>query len=89
MRTLYTRLALNTLIALSIVWFPWWLSLFLLIVLMALYRAYEALLWALLYDSLYGGALPALYGFGYIMTLSTVALFSIIELLKTRLLYGQ
>ena len=63
------RILLNIGLFISILFLPWWVSLCLGLVLVVYYVAYETILWALFYDSLYSAPLPEYYGFLYVATL--------------------
>ncbi len=62
------RLILNIALFISILFFPWYLTIILGLALVALYNSYEVLAWGFFADTLYATTLPALYGFQFIFT---------------------
>jgi len=79
------RLFLPLLFFASILFFPWWLSVFLALVLSIPHDAYEVLLGGVLMDALYGAPVPALFDLPIIFTLLFAAFFFAGAYLRPRL----
>ena len=80
-----TRLSLNGVLFGSVLFLPWWVTLFAIAVFIALRFAPEVLFWGLALDLLYGAPLPSFFTVPLVCTLTAVVLFSAAELLKRRL----
>lgn len=81
------RLWFNFLIALSIFFFPWWISVGLIVFLLFVVQAPEILLWGLALDILYGTALPSFFNIVFIFTLLFFVLFIIVGYSKRFLVF--
>lgn len=69
-----------------IMWGYWWLTWCLSIVLLFYFpRYFEIILWGVIYDALYGIALPEFWNIRYIFTISSIILFVIAFFLRKRL----
>lgn len=71
----FLRVILNILLALSIMFLPWWISVVLAFALLFLYAAYEVLFWGLVMDMLYSAPIGAFFGIELIFTILFVLLF--------------
>lgn len=68
------------------IWGHWWLTWILVIALLFYFPFYfEIIAWGVIYDSLYGIALPEFWNINYIFSISSIILFMISLLLKKRL----
>lgn len=63
------RITLNILLFLSILFFPWWVSLAIGLILLIRYTAYELLAYGFFADTVYGIPLPGLYNIQFLFTL--------------------
>lgn len=79
------RVVLNALLLLSVAWFPWWVSLVVVIVLVSRYRAYEVILWGGMIDLLYGST--ASVGMPFLSTATFALLLALAEVIKPRLVF--
>ena len=69
-----------------IMWGYWWLTWCAAIVLLFYFPIYyEIILWGVMYDALYGMALPEFWNVRYIFTIASIALFLISFFLRKRL----
>lgn len=83
------RIILNILLGVSILTLPWWVSIFFILTMLFLYRAYEVLAWALVADVLYGWPLPALFNTPLLFTILVTFLFFAAEYGKRFLVFYQ
>ncbi len=68
-------------------WGYWWLAWIFFIVLLFIFPVYfEILIWGVVYDSLYGAALPELYHIRLMFTVLSFVLFFFSLFLKKRLI---
>ena len=81
------RAALNIAIFISILFFPWWISLALGILLIAVCKSYEVLVWGLFFDALYGTPLDSLFGIEYVASVLFLFLFLVSFLVKKRVIF--
>jgi len=84
-----TRIALNILLGISILFFPWWVSFIAGLTLLALHKAYEVVVWGLLFDALYGTPLEAFHNIQYLGTLVFFALFLLSIVVKKKIIFYQ
>ncbi len=82
------RLFLAALFFFSILFFPWWFSVFLAVLLVFFDTAYEVLLGGILIDGFYGASLPIFFHLPA-FTILFAAFFFIAEFLRPRLRYGK
>ena len=66
---------------------PWWLQLVGFAIAFFFIGGFLPLVWAFVADTLYSVATPGLWHMEYILTLSALALFLVIHLLKRRILF--
>lgn len=83
------RTILNLSLFLSILFFPWWISLFVAVLLLVFHRAYEVLFWALFFDSLYGAPLESLWGIEYLATFALLIIFFVLEMVKKKMIFYE
>ena len=80
------RILSSALLFISVLYFPWWLSVSISVVLCFIFNRYfEGLALAFLYDSLYRGPEAGLFNIVYEAFLLSIILFILIELSKTRI----
>lgn len=71
----------------SILFGYWQITWILAIILLFLIQSYyEIILWGIIYDALYGMALPGFWNIKYIFTISSIVLFVVSVLIKKRLI---
>lgn len=80
------RLLINILLVPSILFFPWWVSLALGVLLLVKDRAYEVIVWAFVFDTLYGTAYIPFFGLQFIATLLFFILFFLSIAVKRRII---
>jgi len=69
-----------------IMWGYWWLTWCLAIALLFYFPIYyEIILWGIIYDAMYGTAIPEFWNIRYIFTISSIILFLIALFLRKRL----
>lgn len=83
------RIVLNILLGVSVLAMPWWVGIFVILIMLFLYRAYEVLAWALIADALYGWPLPALFNTPLLFTILVTFLFFATEYGKRFLVFYQ
>ena len=70
-----------------IMWGYWWLTWCLAILLLFYFPVYlEIILWGVMYDALYGVALPEFWNIHYVFTIGSVALFAVSFIIKRLLI---
>jgi hypothetical protein len=62
------RIFLNLCTLVSVLWFPWWLTIGFLVLLLAAARAYEVLFWGFILDALYGAPVPTFFNLPLLFT---------------------
>lgn len=82
-----SRIFLNVLIFLSILFFPWWITAFFALILLFSFEAAEVIIWGLLIDTLYGIPLAIFFHFTFVFTLLFMILFFVVQILKKRLVF--
>lgn len=83
------RIALDALLFMSVFVLPWWGTLGLALVLVALYTAYEVVLAGVLRDLLYATDFAPLGGVEFVMTIALCALLIASVLIRRTLRVGQ
>ena len=83
------RIFLNVCVFLSILWFPWWVTIGFLLLLLGVSRAYEVLLWGVLLDVLYGAPLPDFFGVPLFFTLLCTLIVVVVEFIKPTLVFYE
>ena len=83
------RIVLNILLGISVLALPWWVSIFIILSMLFLYRAYEVLAWALIADALYGWPLPVFFNIPILFTILVTLLFFATEYGKRYLVFYQ
>ena len=69
-----------------IMWGYWWLTWCIAIALLFYFPVYyEIILWGIIYDAMYGTALPEFWNIRYIFTIASIVLFLIALFLRKRL----
>ena len=86
-RNIWYRIFLNTLLLWSVLFLPWWVSVFFMVSLLVLWKAYEVLFWGFLIDVTYGASVPSYGTIPLIFTLLSVLLFIAIEFSKKRIIF--
>ncbi len=81
------RVTINIVLLASILFLPWWVSVAIMVFLLALYRAYEVFLWGFLMDALYSGPVPLYLNIPILFTIMSVLLFIVIGVSKQRLIF--
>lgn len=82
------RIVLNVLLFVSILFFPWWLTLVFGLVLLIRYAAYEIILYGFFADTIYGIPLPEFYGIQFLCTaVFMIALFASFFIKKKIIFY--
>ena len=71
----FLRTTLNILLAASILFLPWWISIVLAFSLLLLYSAYEVLFWGLIMDMFYSAPIGVFFGIELVFTILFVLLF--------------
>lgn len=84
-----TRVVLNIFLGISILFFPWWISLIIGLVLIMSCKAYEIIVWGLLFDALYGTSVNIFYNIQYLGTLVFFAFFLLSFALKRKIIFYQ
>ena len=69
------RIILNILIAISVLFLPWWVSAILALILLLLYTAYEVFFWGLAIDVFYSAPIGAFFGIEFIFVILFTVLF--------------
>lgn len=82
-----TRIFLNILIFSSILFFPWWVTVFLSLILLFSFEASEVIVWGLFIDVLYSTPLVIFFNFTFIFTLLFLILFFVVQVFKKRLIF--
>lgn len=81
------RILAGVLMFCSIMWGYWWLTWCLAIALLFYFPFYyEIIIWGIIYDALYGIALPEFWNIRYIFTMAGIVLFLLSLVLKKRLI---
>lgn len=84
------RIFLNGCLLVSVLFFPWWLTIAFALLLVVSVRAYEILFWGFLLDVLYAAKLPDFFGIPILFTLCFGFIFIAVELIKPGLVfYGR
>jgi len=79
------RLVLNAAILVSILFFPWWFTVIVGIILVFLQKNfYEIIVWAIFYDVLYGISSINIWGFTFFFTVGVLFLFYGAGFLKSK-----
>jgi len=81
------RLSLNLLLGISLLAFPWWMSLLLMLGMAFIYSAYEILFWGLAADALYGWPLPLFDNTPILFSVIALGIFLIVEYSKRFLIF--
>lgn len=81
----YIRILLNLFLFFSILFLPWWFTLFAAVAFLFIFEAYEVLLWGLFADVLYSTPVPAYFNIEFLFTLLFFILFIGIHYIKKRL----
>jgi len=81
------RLLLNALIALGILFLPWWTVVLFVLALLVVCEAWEVLLWGVVFDMLYGSPVPFYGDLTFIFTIVFMTLFVFVGVLKRRLIF--
>jgi len=77
------RAVLNTVIVLSIAWLPWWVTaIFILFGFAYFHSFFEGVAWGAVMDILYGAPLEKFGGLQFVFSVSSLAVFFLIERLK-------
>jgi len=84
---MFTRILLNLLIFSSILFLPWWMTLFVVLVLLFALEAPEVLVWGLFIDVLYSVPLVLFFHFTFVFTFLFFVLFLFTKYLKKRLVF--
>lgn len=83
------RITLNVLLGLSLLFFPWWVSLAFAIALVTYFDAYEILAWGLVADGLYSSATPTYMSFEFFMTACATVLLIVALIAKRQLVFYE
>lgn len=83
------RLFLNVCTLLSVLWFPWWITVGFLLLLLGTARAYEVIIWGFVMDALYGAPVPRYYNLPLLFTLGSALLFAVVEFIKPTLVFYE
>lgn len=81
------RLLLNIMLLISVLFFTWWISVLVGLLLLFRRNAFEVVFWGFLMDVLYGVSLPAFWGFPLVMTSLFFVLYLVSVVLKQRLIF--
>lgn len=81
------RIIMNIALALSILFFPWWVTGLLAVLMIFMFQAFEIILWGFIADTLYGAPVAAYYNTEFLFTLLFVALLILIVPIKRRLIF--
>lgn len=82
----YLRIIINALLFSSILFFPWWITLFIAVAFLFMFEAYEVLLWGLFGDLLYGAPVAGFLNIEFLFTLLFILLFIGVYFLKKKLI---
>lgn len=81
------RYVAGFLLFISLVFGQWWLTWTLAIVFLFIFSSYyEIIITGILYDALYGAALPQFYNFSYVFTVSAFVLFLLAVYLRQKMI---
>ena len=79
------RFFLNSLVLVSILFFPWWVSIVVGVFgIVVQKKFYEIIFWALFYDLLYSVGSVSIFGFSFFFTVGAIAVLFIVENIKER-----
>ncbi len=82
----YRRIVYNVFVAASLVWFPYWVTLFLAIAgLFIFVNYYEIMIFAFLADSLFAIPLSRFHGYQFIMTLGAIFAYILAEIIRKKM----
>lgn len=81
------RIFLNIFILTSILFFPWWITLGIVLILLAIYNAYEVIVWGVFADALYSIPLVEFFNIQFIFTITFVLLLVISSFLKKKVIF--
>lgn len=83
------RLFLNICLFISVCFFPWWITIGFILLLLATARAYEVIFCGFIIDLLYGVPVPGFMNVPFLFTLLSGFLFLIVELIKPHLVFYE
>jgi hypothetical protein len=87
MKTNIFRIAAAFLVLISIIWGYWWITWSLAIVFLFVFPSYyEIIFWGVMYDALYGLPIAQFWGFAFVFSAASIALFLIAHTLRKLLL---
>jgi len=86
-RALITRVILNLTLLISVLFLPWWVSIFFAVVLLVFFEAWEIMVWGVVFDALYSSPAPISFGGEFVFTILFVSFFVVAGILKKRLIF--
>lgn len=84
---LSSRISINILLLISILYFPWWITIAIALLLLVLHNGVELLFWGVFADSLFGTQLLYFYDIQYLFTLLFFSLIFIAMYLKKKVIF--
>ncbi len=82
-----SRISINILLFISVLYFPWWLTILIGILLLSLHNGVELLFWGLFADALFGVPLESFYGVQYLFTLLFFILIVLAVYVKQKMIF--
>lgn len=83
------RILANLFLLISILFFPWWVTAILGIILAFMYDAYELFGWGIFADSLYAVPLETFFNIEFLFTIYFAAVFVIVIFIKRKTIFYQ
>lgn len=81
------RIFLNIFIFLSILFFPWWITLGVVLIILAIYNAYEVIVLGIFADALYSVPLVDFFNIQFVFTIIFVSLLVVSSFLKKKVIF--
>ena len=83
------RIFLNGCLLLSALWFPWWVTMGFVLLLLSVARAYEVIVWGIVLDTLYGAPVPRFFELPILFTLLCTLVVVVVEFIKPTLVFYE
>ena len=84
---LSSRISINILLFISTLYFPWWVTIAIGVLLLTLHTGVELLFWGIFADALFGTQLSYFYNVQYIFTLTFFVLIFIAVYIKRKMIF--
>jgi len=82
-----SRISINILLFISILYFPWWATFLIALLLLALHSGVELLFWGVFADALFGTKLLFFYDVQFLFTLTFFALIFLALYIKKQIIF--